>query len=323
MRISACLLAMQLYLEIAVGQTTLRTDTTLVLVPTLVQTAGRELATSLTAKDFVVTDNGVPQTVTLEDETSRPLALVVLVQTGGVARAQFPSYTHLTTMLDEVLGRGRNKIAIVNFDSGIEGASPFTTDVEEWRDAIEHPEPGDGGAAILDGLAYGLKLLREEPATTRRAILLISQGHDSGSKVTEKELLRTIGETSTTIYSMTFSAERAEVQQAFRDPPHLNPPLPGVGQAYFNLSAPIALALGAMKKNLAAEVATLSGGEASGFANRGELEADLGTLANHIRSRYLLSFRPTSKAPGLHPLATRVVGHPELVVAARSSYWAV
>ncbi len=45
-----------------------------------------------------------------------------------------------------------------------------------------------------------------------------------------------------------------------------------------------------MKKNLAAEVATLSGVEASGFANRGELEADLGTLANHIRSRYLLSF---------------------------------
>ncbi len=35
----------------------------------------------------------------------------------------------------------------------------------------------------------------------------------------------------------------------------------------------------AMKKSLAVEVATLSGGEASGFGNRGELEADLGTLA--------------------------------------------
>ena len=183
-------------------------------------------------------------------------------------------------MLDEVLGRGMNKVAIVTFDSGIEGASPFTADVGEWRDAIEHPEPGDGGAAVLDAVGYGLKLLDGEPPTTRRAILLISQRHDSGSKVTEKELLRTIGETSTAIYSMTFSAERAEVQQAFRDPPHLNPSLPGIGQNYALLSAPIALALGAMKKNLAAEVATLSGGEASGFANRGELEADLGTLAN-------------------------------------------
>ena len=78
---------------------------------------------------------------------------------------------------------------------------------------------------------------------------------------------------------MTFSAERAEVQQAFRDPAQLNPSLPGIGQNYALLSAPIALALGAMKKNLAAEVATLSGGEASRFEDRGTLEADLGTLA--------------------------------------------
>ena len=303
--------------------TTLRTDATLVLVPALVETSARELAYSLTARDFLLTDNGAPQTVTLEDEESRPLALVVLVQTGGAARAQFASYTHLTTMLEEVLGRGRNRVAIVNFDSGIEGASPFTTNVNEWSDAIEHPEPGDGGAAILDGLAYGLKLLKDEPATTRRAILLIGQGHDSGSKATETELLRTIGETSTAIYSMTFSAEKANIRQAFREEPHLNPSLPGIGQNYFSLSAPLALALGAMKKNLAAEVATLSGGEASSFENRGELEADLGLLANHIRSRYLLSFRPTSKAPGLHALNVRVVGYPELVVAARSSYWAL
>ncbi len=52
------------------------------------------------------------------------------------------------------------------------------------------------------------------------SVRLLSQAHDSGSKATEKELPRTIGETSTAIDSMTFSAERAEVQQAFRDPPH-------------------------------------------------------------------------------------------------------
>ncbi len=263
MRIGLSLLGVLLSFGTAVGQTTLRTDVTLVLVPALVQTAGKELVTSLAAKDFVLTDNGVPQTVTLEEETSRPLALVVLLQTGGAARAQFASYAHLATMLGEVLGRGKNKVAIVNFDNGIEGASPFTTDVTEWRDAIEHPEPGDGGAAVLDAVGYGLKLLKDEPATTRRAILLISQGADSGSKVKEAELLRTIAETSTAVYSMTFSAERASIQQAFREEPHLNPPLPMIGQNYALLSAPISLAVGAMKKNLAAE-----GGDA--LRRRGE-----------------------------------------------------
>src|SRR5216683_7794129 len=81
------------------AQTTLHTTTTLVVVPTLVQTTGKEPVFSLTAADFVLTDNGVPQKITLEEEMKRPLSLVVLMQTGGIAREQFASYGNLETML--------------------------------------------------------------------------------------------------------------------------------------------------------------------------------------------------------------------------------
>ena len=60
----------------ALAQTTLRTTSTLVVVPTLVQTLGEEPVFSLTAGDFLLTDNGVPQKVTLEQETKRPLSMV-------------------------------------------------------------------------------------------------------------------------------------------------------------------------------------------------------------------------------------------------------
>jgi hypothetical protein len=70
--------------SVAFAQTTIRTTTTLVVVPTLVQTPGKELVFSLKADDFILTDNGVPQKVTLEEETNRPLSLVVLMQTGGM-----------------------------------------------------------------------------------------------------------------------------------------------------------------------------------------------------------------------------------------------
>ena len=73
----------------ALAQTTLHTTTTLVVVPTLVQTSEKQAVFSLTAEDFVLTDNGVPLKVTLEEESKRPLSLVVLMQTGGVARGQF------------------------------------------------------------------------------------------------------------------------------------------------------------------------------------------------------------------------------------------
>ena len=158
------------------AQTTLRTTTTLVVVPTLVQTSDKGAVFSLTAEDFVLTDNGVPQKVTLEEETKRPLSLVVLVQTGGVARGQFPSYVNLETMLASLLGGAPNRVSIVNFDSRIEGVSPFTPDVAQWKEAIDKPDAGDSGAAIFDGIAYALDLLKKEPVSNRRAILLISQG---------------------------------------------------------------------------------------------------------------------------------------------------
>src|ERR1700754_3837043 len=87
----------------AMAQTTLHTASTLVIVPTLVQTTGKETVFSLKAEDFVLTDNGVPQKLILEEETKRPLSLVVLMQTGGVAYGQFASYANLEPLLASLL----------------------------------------------------------------------------------------------------------------------------------------------------------------------------------------------------------------------------
>jgi VWFA-related protein len=305
--------------------TTLHSTTTLVVVPAPVQTPAKELVYSLTADDFTLTDNGVPQKVRLEADTARPLSLVVLMQTGGAARSQFTNYANLETMLAAVLGDSPNMVSIVNFDSRTEAASPFTSDIAQWRDAINHPDPGDSGAAIYDSLAYALDLLKQQPPNTRRAVLLISQERDDGSKTQLKDIIRTVGETDTAVYSVTFSAEKTEFKQAFKDPPHLNKPIT-VGnqdyQAYFNLSAPLSLALGAMRKNLSAEVANFSGGEASSFDNEGELDQNLGILTNHLRNSYILSFSPTSTKPGLHTIQVRLTHHPDLLVTARTNYWA-
>jgi VWFA-related protein len=307
------------------GQTTLHTQSTLVVVPALVQTPGRAVVYSLTAKDFVLTDNGVVQKVTVEEESQRPLSLVVLVQTGGAAAGQFASYAGMETMLENLLAGGPNQVAIVNFDSMPDRASPFTSNVAEWGDAINHPDPGNSGAAIYDGVAYALDLLDKQPKSNRRAILPISQGHDDGSKTTAKEIVRRLSETNTTIYSLTFSAEKAKLKEALKAPGKGNPPLM-VGDrtyvAYFNFGLALNMAIDAMKKDMAGEMATLSGGGSEGFDGRAEMEAGMNALTNRIRSAYILSFAPTSAKAGLHTIRVGLVGHPELVVSARSGYWA-
>jgi VWFA-related protein len=320
----------------ALAQTTLHTTTTLVVVPTLVQTAGKETAFSLRAEDFLLTDNGVPQKVKLEEETKRLLSLVVLMQTGGVARGQFASYANLEPLLASLLGGAPNRVSIVNFDSRPEAASAFTSDVAQWREAIDKPDQGDSGAAIFDGISFALDLLKKEPAGNRRAILLISQERDDGSKTPMKKIVRDLGETNTAIYSVTFSAQKTEAKLAFKNP-QVNPPISTVPtdgsikpyddparptQGYFKLDAPLRLIFGAMQKNLSAEVADLSGGESMSFDGRGELESDINVLSNHIRNSYILSFTPTSAEPGLHTIKVSLAHHPEMVVSARTSYWA-
>jgi VWFA-related protein len=276
--------------------------------------------------------------VTAEEEAKPPLSLVVLLQTGGAARGQFASYAKLETMLSSLVVGAPNRVSVVNFDSKPRAVSPFTSDIAQWEDAINKPEAGDSGAAIFDAIAYSLDLLKKEPAGDRRAILLISQERDSGSKTPMQDIVRDLGETNIAIYSLTFSVQKAEAKRELKKP-QLNPPIqtvPSDGspvhaandprtptQGYFDLAAPLRLIFGAMQKNLSAEIANLSGGEAMTFDGRGELESNLNVLTNYIHNTYLLSFTPTSARPGLHMIKVSLPRHPELVVSARTSYWAV
>jgi hypothetical protein len=48
----------------------------------------------------------------------------------------------------------------------------------------------------------------------------------------------------------------------------------------------------------------------------------MNVLNNHIRNSYILSFSPTSTEPGLHTIKVSLAHHPEMIVSARTSYWA-
>src|ERR1700712_4882949 len=80
---------------------TLRTQSNIVLVPTTVQTKHGEILYALKPEQFVVEDNGVPQTIRLDEDTdSLGLSLVVVVQCGRSAGYEFPKLNGLGTMID-------------------------------------------------------------------------------------------------------------------------------------------------------------------------------------------------------------------------------
>ena len=305
---------------------TIRTSSTLVLVPTLVRTSAGDLTYGLSASDFFVTDNGVPQQVTLEEDLKQPLALVVLMQTGASAPRHFDAMHDLDTMLDTLVGQGPHQVALVSFDSQPHTLCPFVSDLDSLPGTLTQPRPGDDGAAIYDALDFALDLLKQQPTNTRRAILLLSQTHDNGSTTRVEDIVRSVAETNTAIYSVAFSPDKEKLKDAllFKEKGHPNKPIvvgPNSYVAYFDLGIPLKMAISAMGKDVACEAASLSGGESLDFADKHSFENDLGILSNHIANHYTLSFRPTSNQSGLHSIGVSLKGHPEMTVEARSSYW--
>src|SRR5580765_19769 len=64
-------------------ETTLRSRSNLVLIPTLVKDSGGSIVYGLEAKDFIVEDDGVEQAIRLDEAPEgQPLSLVIAIQKG-------------------------------------------------------------------------------------------------------------------------------------------------------------------------------------------------------------------------------------------------
>lgn len=334
---------------------TITTRSTLVLVPALVRDKHDELVFNLKASDFVLTDDGIPQKLTLEQDTDgEPLALVVDIEGGGAAAGQIGKFSAISAMMDSIVGDVPHKVAIVGFDSSPVLVQDFTPNLDAAGSAIEAliaDNNGDDGDAILDSLGFSLDLLRKQPSQYRRAILLVSESNDHGSHVKLVDALREISDTNTAIYSIGFSSGRDELKHESakalgdstpgpahgcmsRDPndPNVNLKQNPASQAYDCLSllapplrfakAAAIAAFDGLQKDIPQTVARLTGGEYFKLGNQKTLVRDLHTISNHIPNRYVLSFQPQSPHPGLHAIALRLPDYTGLKVTARSSYWA-
>ena len=346
--------------EVSDSTRVLHRGANLVLVPTLIKTSSGEPVFGLTANDFILTDDGIEQKISLEENTdSQPLALVIVVQTGGAGGRRLDSYRRLGPLLDSIVGAVPHHVAVVGFDSEPHIEAEFTPDLNNVAGVMANLQPGDGGAAILDSLGFAVDLLREQPASYRRAILSISETLDHSSQSKLKDALRVIGDTNTTIYSLGFSTTKADMKH---DADQFNSditPAPTHGclakdqsngsdthpvqvpdgkgnnraMQTFNCLSLLApplfaakmaamAALDGMHRNVPESVARLTGGEYFKFENTRSLERGLITLSNQIPNSYALSFSPQPDSPGLHAIDVRLKDRTDLHLDARKSYWA-
>lgn len=300
---------------------TIHSTANIVFVPTQVQTKKGEMIYGLTADKFIVEDNGVPQTIKLDEDTDAlGLSLVVVIQCSRDAIRQFDNMRGLNAMIDDLTGGAPRQVAVVTYGSDINLIGDFTSDPRTLDENLRNVQPCDEHNAVTFGaIDYANHLFDENKSTAvsrnRRAILLISETRDHGSHIKPAEVIANLGRTNTVVDSVSFEPGKTQILDSLVH-----------GQVGPGAIGLIIAAAQALKKNAPNTLASLTGGEYTNFGSQHSFDKGIHNLANHIHNYYLLSFQPQGKngesaTPGLHHITVKIPDY-DAKIRFRESYFA-
>ena len=296
----------------AQGPYTLQTGAKLVQVPSIVSIKGKILY-GLRADQFEVTDDGVPQKVTLDEQVDAlGLSLVVVLQCSRSAVLEYGKIEALPDLVGGLVGGAPHEIALVRYGSQPELVQPFTRKLDKINESMRGMGPcDDGNAATIDAVSYAASILQNRPDRYRRAILLVGESRDHGSKVKEANVIAQLGRTNIVVDSIAYSPLKNELGDDLKH---------GGGPGPIGL---LIEAIAGLRKNAAKSLASLSGGDYFSFGDKKAFDESVGRLTNRIHNFYLLSFPiPNNAESGLHEIHVRIPEYPEAKILARRNYWA-
>ncbi len=196
-------------------ETTFSTDVKVVNVLATARTRQGQIAGDLTKDDFVLTEDGRPQTIRyFSRETDLPLTLGLMVDTSMSQRhvlglERDASYR----FLDQVLREEKDLAFVIHFDREVELLQDLTPSRLKLQAALTNLEtPGrgrgrGGGTMLYDSVLLASDELMKKQAG-RKALILLTDGVDNGSKVPLKEAIAAAQRSGTLVYSVLFADER-------------------------------------------------------------------------------------------------------------------
>ena len=182
-------------------QTTLRIDVNLVNVLCTVQTRQGQFVTDLSRRDFRIEEDGVNQSIThFAKEVTLPLTLGILIDTSPSVQDILPLEQRAAIEFLRTVLKKDDLAMIMNFDRSVSLTQDFTNSLSLLEKAIGLLAIG-GGTSLHDAvfLACDEKLRRE---SGRKAIVLISDGGDTTSKLKIGAAIESAQRADTVIYAI-------------------------------------------------------------------------------------------------------------------------
>jgi len=215
---------------------TLSVDARLVNLPVVVRDKKGALIQNLTKDDFVLQVDGKPQTIRYFDkDTNLPLTLGLLVDTSLSQRDVIDEErTASSTFLDQMLTTPKDKAFIMQFAAETELLQDLTSSHPLLQAALKEIDTpsrssgspdddsanrrphGGGGTVLYDALFLASDEIMSKQ-TGRKAVIILSDGGDRGSRETLVKSIEAAQRADTIIYAIYFKGEE----------PHQNSPQRG------------------------------------------------------------------------------------------------
>jgi len=145
----------------------------------------------------------------------RPLAICILLDTSG-SMDQKRAEAVSAALAFVKASKPNDEICIFGFDdevfNGLPNEEDFTSNIKEMEEVISRID-ARGGKAMRDAVQAGVDHLALTTHNERRVLVLITEGYDTASKITQGELLDKVKSSGVPIYCIGLLSEKDSQRQ--------------------------------------------------------------------------------------------------------------
>jgi VWFA-related protein len=280
----------------------IKTEVNLVNIFATVRDKKKHIVPTLKQEDFRVFENDQEQKIAFfSTEKTLPITMGLLIDTSGSEQNRLPAEQDAASrFLNQVLRKG-DEAMVASFDLDVDMLSDFTDDRAQLQRAIHHAQVNAGGPMVTPGtlpsgpngthmydaiwLLCGDKLATE---AGRKALVLITDAEDFGSKVRVEESIEAAQRTNTVVHFL-----------LVHDP----------GQGW--------------RPDIAHRIADQTGGRVIEVSSEKHLQEAFDQISEELRSEYTLGYYPANAArDGTFRKIKVETTDKELKVLARKGYYA-
>jgi Ca-activated chloride channel family protein len=187
--------------------------------------------TDLGEKDFAVFEDGVRQDLSLFSHEDLPISMVLMIDTSASMDEKLPQAQAAAIRFIKTLEPEKDVAQIVQFNDRTTLLQDFSSDQPLLEAAVKRTQ-ASGPTALHNALYVALKDLQKQKKAgelRKRAIVLLSDGEDTASLVSDDQVLQLARKTEIAIYSISLRSNRSQdrARLAFSQAAHLLTSLAG------------------------------------------------------------------------------------------------